>query len=95
MIIFKIFGFVLTLKQCYGRFMRNHEFVKSGAYPYGFAPDVDAWREVAKYKDRDASASFSTEVPALGNDLDPLFNLVGKPVMEDFVSSLLGLSLNS
>ncbi|OLY83910.1 hypothetical protein AYI68_g1935 [Smittium mucronatum] len=26
-------------------FMRNHELVDSGAYSYGFAPEVDAWRE--------------------------------------------------
>ncbi|OLY82710.1 hypothetical protein AYI68_g3161 [Smittium mucronatum] len=54
-----------------GMIKRDHELVESGAYPYGFVPEVDAWREVAENRD------------------------TGEPVMEDIVSSLLGLSLNS
>ncbi|OLY83638.1 hypothetical protein AYI68_g2213 [Smittium mucronatum] len=75
--------------------MRNHELVESGAYSYGFALEVEAWREVAEYKDSDTSVSSSSEVFALGDDLDPSVNLAGEPVMENLVSSLLGLSLGS
>ncbi|OLY80429.1 hypothetical protein AYI68_g5476 [Smittium mucronatum] len=28
-----------------GMVMRNHDFFESCAYPYGFAPEVEAWRE--------------------------------------------------
>ncbi|OLY82602.1 hypothetical protein AYI68_g3279 [Smittium mucronatum] len=76
-----------------GMVMRNHELVESGAYPYGFAPEVDAWREVAE--DRDSEASASMEALELSGDLDPSVDLSGEQVMEELVSSLLGLSLGS
>ncbi|OLY82661.1 hypothetical protein AYI68_g3215 [Smittium mucronatum] len=57
--------------------MRNHELIKSGAYPYWFAPKVETWREVDEDKD------------------NPSIYMAGGPVMEDFVSSLLELSLSS
>ncbi|OLY84968.1 hypothetical protein AYI68_g856 [Smittium mucronatum] len=75
--------------------MRNHELVESGAYPYGFAPEVDAWRVVAEDRNSEALASISIEALELSGDLDPSVNLAGKPVMEDLVSSLLRLSLSS
>ncbi|OLY81715.1 hypothetical protein AYI68_g4177 [Smittium mucronatum] len=78
-----------------GMVMRNHELVESGAYPYGFDPDVDAWREVAKYRDSEVSASISIQALELSGDSDPSVNLAGGPVMEDIVSSLLGPSLGS
>ncbi|OLY85117.1 hypothetical protein AYI68_g697 [Smittium mucronatum] len=75
--------------------MRNHELVRSGAYPYGFAPEVYSWREVAEDRDSDASASISIEALGLSGDLDTSVNLAGEPVMEYLLSSLLGLSLSS
>ncbi|OLY77957.1 hypothetical protein AYI68_g8008 [Smittium mucronatum] len=57
---------------------RNHELVDSIGYTYEFAPEVEAWREVAEDIDSDASV-----------------NLAGKPVMEDLLSSLLGLCSGS
>ncbi|OLY82634.1 hypothetical protein AYI68_g3242 [Smittium mucronatum] len=76
-----------------GMVMRNHELVESRAYSYGFAPEVEAWRDVAEDKNIDALASISIEALELSEDLDPSVDLVKKPVMEDLVSSLLGLSL--
>ncbi|OLY78310.1 hypothetical protein AYI68_g7641, partial [Smittium mucronatum] len=29
-----------------GMIKRDNEFFESGGYSYGFAPEVDAWREV-------------------------------------------------
>ncbi|OLY79167.1 hypothetical protein AYI68_g6771 [Smittium mucronatum] len=75
--------------------MRNHELVESGAYPYGFAPEVDAWLDAAEDRDSEVSASISIEALELSGDLDPSADLAGKPVMEDILSSLLGLSLSS
>ncbi|OLY84812.1 hypothetical protein AYI68_g1019 [Smittium mucronatum] len=74
---------------------RDIELVESGGYPYGCAPKVDAWREVAEDRDSEASASISTEALELSEDLDPSVNLAVERVMEELVSSLLGLSLSS
>ncbi|OLY84701.1 hypothetical protein AYI68_g1126 [Smittium mucronatum] len=74
---------------------RNHELVESGAYPYGFAPEVDVWREVVEDRDSEASTSVSMYALELSGDLDPSVDLAGEPVMEELVSSLLGLSLSS
>ncbi|OLY85596.1 hypothetical protein AYI68_g210 [Smittium mucronatum] len=41
--------------------MRNHELVKSVAYPYWFSPEVETWREETEDGDGDASASISIE----------------------------------
>ncbi|OLY83331.1 hypothetical protein AYI68_g2533 [Smittium mucronatum] len=76
-----------------GMVMRDHELVESGAYPYGFAPEVDAWREVAEDRDSEASASVSMDALELSGDLEPSVDLAGEPVLEELVSSLLGLSL--
>ncbi|OLY78683.1 hypothetical protein AYI68_g7261 [Smittium mucronatum] len=75
--------------------MRNYELVESGAYPYRFAPEVDAWREVAEDRGSEASASISIEALELREDLDPSVKLTGEPFIQDLVSSLLGLSLIS
>ncbi|OLY85212.1 hypothetical protein AYI68_g605 [Smittium mucronatum] len=48
--------------------------LKSGAYPYGFVQEVDAWREVAEDRDSEASASVSTDALELSDDLDPSFS---------------------
>ncbi|OLY81904.1 hypothetical protein AYI68_g3988 [Smittium mucronatum] len=77
-----------------GLVMRNHELVESSAYPYGFAPKVDAWREIAEGRDTDVSVSLSIEVLELSEDLEPSVNLAGEPVMEDLVSPFLRLSLS-
>ncbi|OLY82131.1 hypothetical protein AYI68_g3754 [Smittium mucronatum] len=77
-----------------GMVMRNHELVEFGAYPYGFAPEVDAWREVAEDRNSDVSASIFVDAFELSGYLDPSVDLAGEPVMEDIVSSLLGLSLS-
>ncbi|OLY84036.1 hypothetical protein AYI68_g1808 [Smittium mucronatum] len=74
---------------------RYHELVESGGCPYWFAPEVDAWREVAEDRNSGASASVSMDALELSGDLDPSVDLVGEPVMEELVSSLLELSLNS
>ncbi|OLY84766.1 hypothetical protein AYI68_g1060 [Smittium mucronatum] len=66
-----------------GMVMSNHELVESGAYPYGFAPEVEAWREVADDRDSDTSVSSSSEVLALGDDLDPSVNLAVEPDVEN------------
>ncbi|OLY84706.1 hypothetical protein AYI68_g1121 [Smittium mucronatum] len=73
----------------------NHELVESGYYPYGFAPEMDSWRVVAECRDSEASASIYIEAFELSEDLNPSINLAGEPVVEDLVSSLLGLSLSS
>ncbi|OLY80254.1 hypothetical protein AYI68_g5652 [Smittium mucronatum] len=78
-----------------GMVMRNHELVESGAYPYWFAPEVEAWHEVTEDREGDISVQSSSEVFALGEDLDPSVNLAGEAVMEDLVSSLMGLSLSA
>ncbi|OLY80327.1 hypothetical protein AYI68_g5580 [Smittium mucronatum] len=75
--------------------MRNHEFVESGVYPYGFATKVESWIEVAEDGESDALASSSIEALVISGDLDPSVDLAGKPVLEDIVSSLLGLTLGS
>ncbi|OLY84363.1 hypothetical protein AYI68_g1474 [Smittium mucronatum] len=75
--------------------MRNHELIESSAYTYGFAPEVDAWGEVAEDRDSEASVSIYIEALELSGDLEPSVNLSGEPVMEYLVSSLLGLSLGS
>ncbi|OLY82343.1 hypothetical protein AYI68_g3535 [Smittium mucronatum] len=75
-----------------GMAMRNHELVESGAYPYGFAPEVDAWREVAE--DSDSEGSVSMKALELSGDLYPSVDLAGEPVMEELVSPLLELSLD-
>ncbi|OLY82513.1 hypothetical protein AYI68_g3365 [Smittium mucronatum] len=59
-----------------GMIMRDHELVEFGYYPYGFPLKVDAWPEVAEHKDSDTSISFSSEISAIGEDLDPSVNLV-------------------
>ncbi|OLY78919.1 hypothetical protein AYI68_g7022 [Smittium mucronatum] len=73
---------------------RDHELVESGGYPYGFSPEFDAWREVAEDRDSETSAYISIAALELSEDLYSSVNLAGEPVMEDFVSSLLGLSLS-
>ncbi|OLY80137.1 hypothetical protein AYI68_g5772 [Smittium mucronatum] len=73
----------------------NNELDESGAYPYGFDLEVDAWRKVAEDRDSEASASITIEALKLSGDLDPSVNLEGEAVMEELVSSLLGLSLSS
>ncbi|OLY81730.1 hypothetical protein AYI68_g4158 [Smittium mucronatum] len=78
-----------------GVIMRNHELVESGACIYGFSPEVEDWWEVADDRDSDTSVSSSSEVLALGDDLDPSVNLAGEPVIEDLTSSLMALSLSS
>ncbi|OLY84687.1 hypothetical protein AYI68_g1140 [Smittium mucronatum] len=77
-----------------GMVMRNHELFESGAYPYGFVPDIKAWREVAKDRGSDTSVSSSSEVFALGEGLDPSVNLAGEAVKDDLTSSLMDLSLS-
>ncbi|OLY82211.1 hypothetical protein AYI68_g3670 [Smittium mucronatum] len=62
-----------------GMFMRNHDLVVSGSYPYRFFLEFDAWREVEEDRDIDASEFFSTKVPVLGNYLDPSVNLASGP----------------
>ncbi|OLY82961.1 hypothetical protein AYI68_g2909, partial [Smittium mucronatum] len=74
---------------------RDHELVESGGYPYGFAPEVDAWREVAEDRDIEASALIFISALELSEYLDPSVNLAGEPIMEELVSSLLEISLNS
>ncbi|OLY79040.1 hypothetical protein AYI68_g6901 [Smittium mucronatum] len=76
-----------------GMSMRNHELVESGAYPYRFSPEFDDWRQVAKDSDSDVSASISIYPLNLSEKLEPSVNLERKTVMDDLVSSLLGLSL--
>ncbi|OLY84503.1 hypothetical protein AYI68_g1324 [Smittium mucronatum] len=78
-----------------GIIKRDRELVESGAYPYRFAPGVDAWQEVAEDRDSEASASISIETLELSEDLDSSVNLAGEPIMEELVSFLLGLSLSS
>ncbi|OLY82842.1 hypothetical protein AYI68_g3029 [Smittium mucronatum] len=78
-----------------GMVMRNHELFESGAYPHGFAPEVEAWREVANDIGSDTSVSTSLSAFALGDDLDPSVDLAGEAVMEDLTSSLTGLSLST
>ncbi|OLY85044.1 hypothetical protein AYI68_g780 [Smittium mucronatum] len=78
-----------------GMVMLNNELVESGAYPYGFATEVEAWREVLEDRDSEASALISIEALELSGDLDPSVNLASEPVIKDLVSSLLGLSLGS
>ncbi|OLY81813.1 hypothetical protein AYI68_g4077, partial [Smittium mucronatum] len=78
-----------------GMIKRDHELVESGGHSNEFAPEVDAWREVAEDRESDASASISIEALELSEDLDPSVNLAGEPVMEELVFSLMGLSLNS
>ncbi|OLY77816.1 hypothetical protein AYI68_g8148 [Smittium mucronatum] len=78
-----------------GMIKRDHELVESGGYSDEFVPEVDAWREVADDRDSEASASISIEALELSEDLDSSVNLAGEPVMEELVSSLMGLSLNS
>ncbi|OLY85720.1 hypothetical protein AYI68_g88 [Smittium mucronatum] len=78
-----------------GMVTRNHDLVESGAYPYGFAPEVDAWRELAEDRDSEASASVFMDALELSGDLNPSVDLAGEPIMEELVSSLLGLSLSS
>ncbi|OLY81717.1 hypothetical protein AYI68_g4174 [Smittium mucronatum] len=78
-----------------GMIKRDHELVESGGYSYRFAPEVDVWREVAEDRDSEASALVSISALALSGDLDPSVNLAGEPIMEEPVSSLLELSLNS
>ncbi|OLY78424.1 hypothetical protein AYI68_g7528 [Smittium mucronatum] len=87
----------ISLYRAMGMFMCNHELVESCAYSYGFSHEIDACREVVEDRDRnsDFSAFFSTEVSTLFADLDPSVNLAGKTVMEDLVSSLLGILLSS
>ncbi|OLY83502.1 hypothetical protein AYI68_g2354 [Smittium mucronatum] len=75
--------------------MRNNESDESGAYPYGISTEVEAWTEVADDIDSDTLVSSSSEVLALGDDLDPSINLAGESVMEDLTSSLMGLSLSA
>ncbi|OLY83118.1 hypothetical protein AYI68_g2750 [Smittium mucronatum] len=77
-----------------GMVMRNHESLDSGAYHYGFASEVSAWREVAEDRDRDVSAYISIETLELFEELDPSVNLAGEPVMEDILCSFLGLYLS-
>ncbi|OLY82223.1 hypothetical protein AYI68_g3662 [Smittium mucronatum] len=60
-----------------GMVMRNHELVESVAYPYGFATEVDAWREVAEDRDSDVSASISIDAFELSGYLDPSVDLAG------------------
>ncbi|OLY80593.1 hypothetical protein AYI68_g5306 [Smittium mucronatum] len=74
---------------------RDHELDESGGYSYGFAPEVDAWREVAEDRDSEASAWVSISALGLSGDLEPSVNLVGESIMEELVSSLLELSPNS
>ncbi|OLY85604.1 hypothetical protein AYI68_g198 [Smittium mucronatum] len=78
-----------------GMIRRDHELVDSDAYPYGFASEVAAWREVVDDRDSNTSVSSLSEVAALGDDLDPSVNLAGEPIMEGLVSWLLGLSLSA
>ncbi|OLY84976.1 hypothetical protein AYI68_g851 [Smittium mucronatum] len=78
-----------------GMVKRNHDLVESGAYPYCFTPEVEAWREVAEDRDSEVSASISIEALEVIKDLDPSVNLAGELFMEDLVSSLLLLSLSS
>ncbi|OLY80229.1 hypothetical protein AYI68_g5678 [Smittium mucronatum] len=78
-----------------GMIKRDHELVESGGYSYGFAPEFDAWREVAEDRDSEASASISISALELSEDLYPSVNLAGEPIMEELVYSLLELSLNS
>ncbi|OLY78804.1 hypothetical protein AYI68_g7140, partial [Smittium mucronatum] len=78
-----------------GMIKRDHGLVQSGGYSYGFALEVDAWREVAEDRDSEASASISISALELSEDLEPSVNLAGEPIMEELVSSLLELSLNS
>ncbi|OLY82854.1 hypothetical protein AYI68_g3017 [Smittium mucronatum] len=77
-----------------GIFMRNHELLEFGAYPYGYASEVDAWREVAEDCDRYTFVSISSQVSVLGDDLDSYINLTKEPVTEDLESSLLELSIS-
>ncbi|OLY79053.1 hypothetical protein AYI68_g6887, partial [Smittium mucronatum] len=80
-----------------GMIKRDHELVESGGYSDEFSPEVDAWRGVADDRDNEASASASISIEALelSEDLDPSVNLAGEPVMEELVSYLMELSLNS
>ncbi|OLY79143.1 hypothetical protein AYI68_g6796, partial [Smittium mucronatum] len=77
-----------------GMIKPDHELFESGGYSYVFAPDVDAWREVAEDRDSEASASISISALKISEDLDPSVNLAGEPMMEELVSSLLEPSLN-
>ncbi|OLY83501.1 hypothetical protein AYI68_g2353 [Smittium mucronatum] len=72
--------------------MTNQDFFELGAYPYGFAPEVEIWRGVME--DRDNSVSFSYKASELGDDLNTSANFAGETVIEDLVSSLLELSLS-
>ncbi|OLY85167.1 hypothetical protein AYI68_g646 [Smittium mucronatum] len=85
----------ISFNSAMGMIERNHELVESGGYPYGIAPEVDCWRELAEDRDSEASSSIFTEALNLSEDLEPSVNLTGEPVMEDIVSSLLGISLSS
>ncbi|OLY85797.1 hypothetical protein AYI68_g6 [Smittium mucronatum] len=78
-----------------GMIKRDHELVESGGYSDEFSPEFDAWREAADDRDSEASALIYIETLELSEDLDPSLNLEGEPVMEELVSSLMGLSLNS
>ncbi|OLY84004.1 hypothetical protein AYI68_g1843 [Smittium mucronatum] len=58
-------------------------------------PEVDAWREVAEDRNSDVSVSVSIDAFEHSGDLDPSVDLIGEPVIEYLISSLLGLSLSS
>ncbi|OLY77831.1 hypothetical protein AYI68_g8139 [Smittium mucronatum] len=78
-----------------GMIKRDHELFESGGYSYGFAPEVETWREVAEDRDSEASASISISALEISEDLGPSVNLAGEPIIEELVSSLLELSSNS
>ncbi|OLY79138.1 hypothetical protein AYI68_g6801 [Smittium mucronatum] len=78
-----------------GMIRSDHELVESGGYSNEIAPEVDAWRELADDRDSEASALISIEALELSEDLDPSVSLTGEPVMEELVSSLMQVSLNS
>ncbi|OLY78314.1 hypothetical protein AYI68_g7638 [Smittium mucronatum] len=71
-----------------GMNMRNHELLESFDYPYVFVTGVESWRDVEKDRDNDSLASLSTEVPALGYDLNPSVNLEREQVIGELLSSL-------
>ncbi|OLY80357.1 hypothetical protein AYI68_g5550 [Smittium mucronatum] len=67
----------ISLNSAMGMIKRDHELVESGGYSYGFAPEVDAWREVVEDRDIEASASISISGLKLNGDLEPSVNLAG------------------
>ncbi|OLY85357.1 hypothetical protein AYI68_g455 [Smittium mucronatum] len=84
----------ISFNNAMGMIKLNHELVESGSYPYGIAPEVEAWRELAEDRDSEVSASISIDALNLSEYLDSSVNLAGETVMEDLVSSLLGILLN-